>query len=538
MRAPIAPQNIRRVLCVFPSYAPSFGTFSHALRLTGAKAFMPPQGLLVIARYLPESWQVRFIDENNKPAKRADFLWADVVFVTGMHIQAKQIHDICNRAHAFGKIAVLGGPSVSAAPESYPDYDYLHVGELGDATDRVIAALDASLTAPPRQIRFTTVERLPMAQFPLPAYDLVRFDDYLLGTLQFSSGCPYLCEFCDIPNLYGRQPRLKSPQQLIAELDFIMAQKSQPPSIYFVDDNFIGNRKAARELLPHLVAWQERNGWPLSFCCEATLNIAKQTPLLELMRAARFESVFVGIETPELDALKAIHKEHNAAVEMFEAIRTLNKYGMEVISGIILGLDTDTEDTEARLREFIDHSQIPMLTMNLLQALPKTPLWDRLHRDGRLLEDDSLESNVAFLRPYDEVVAMWKRSIAYAYEPQRLFARFTHQLDATYANRAAVPAAGRATLSNLKRGAKLFKNLLLRAGLLANYRKWFWLMARESLKRDQFDSVLSIGFVAYHLIEFSREALRGDQDASFYSARPREAIDDMRTVQSTTRRSA
>ena len=213
-----------------------------------------------------------------------------------------------------------------------------------------------------------------MAQFPLPAYDLIRFDDYLLGTLQFSSGCPYLCEFCDIPNLYGRQPRLKSPQQVIAELDFIMAQKSQPPSIYFVDDNFIGNRKAARELLPHLVAWQERNGWPLSFCCEATLNIAKQTQLLELMRAARFESVFVGIETPELAALKAIHKEHNAAVEMFEAIRTLNSYGMEVISGIILGLDTDTEATEARLREFIDHSQIPMLTMNLLQALPKTCL--------------------------------------------------------------------------------------------------------------------------------------------------------------------
>ena len=530
MRTRLQVRNSRRVLCIFPSYAPSFGTFSHALRLCGAKAFMPPQGLLVIARYLPEAWSVRFVDENIRPATRSDLRWADAVFVTGMHIQATQIHDIAQRARAAGKVTVLGGPSVSGSPEAYPDYDYLHLGELGDATDGVIARLDASIESPPQQQRFTTVERLALADFPVPAYDLIRFDQYLLGTLQFSSGCPYLCEFCDIPNLYGRQPRLKTAQQLLAELDCIMAQKSPPPSIYFVDDNFIGNRKAAREMLPHLVAWQKRNGFPVSFCCEATLNLAKQTQTLEMMREARFESVFVGIETPELQALKAMHKEHNAALPMLEAIRTLNSYGMEVISGIILGLDSDTEDTESRLREFIDGSQIPMLTINLLQALPKTPLWDRLQRDGRLLTDSSRESNVAFLRPYADVVAMWRRSIAYAYDPQRLLERFTHQLDATYANRPALPAAGRATAANLRRGATLFLNLLLRVGVVADYRKWFWRMVREALKRDQFESIMSIGFVANHLIEFSREALRGDQNASFYSARARDAVDGVQAM--------
>jgi radical SAM superfamily enzyme YgiQ (UPF0313 family) len=530
MRTRLQVRNSRRVLCIFPSYAPSFGTFSHALRLCGAKAFMPPQGLLLIARYLPEAWSVRFVDENIRPATRSDLRWADAVFVTGMHIQATQIHDIAQRARAAGKVTVLGGPSVSGSPEAYPDYDYLHLGELGDATDGVIARLDASIESPPQQQRFTTVERLALADFPVPAYDLIRFDQYLLGTLQFSSGCPYLCEFCDIPNLYGRQPRLKTAQQLLAELDCIMAQKSPPPSIYFVDDNFIGNRKAARDMLPHLVAWQKRNGFPVSFCCEATLNLAKQTQTLEMMREARFESVFVGIETPELQALKAMHKEHNAALPMLEAIRTLNSYGMEVISGIILGLDSDTEDTESRLREFIDDSQIPMLTINLLQALPKTPLWDRLQRDGRLLTDSSRESNVAFLRPYADVVAMWRRSIAYAYDPQRLLERFTHQLDATYANRPALPAAGRATAANLRRGATLFLNLLLRVGVVADYRKWFWRMVREALKRDQFESIMSIGFVAYHLIEFSREALRGDQNASFYSARARDAVDGVQAM--------
>src|ERR1700743_267386 len=162
-------------------------------------------------------------------------------------------------------------------------------------------------------------------------------------------------------------------------------------------------------MLPHLVAWQKRHGYPVSFACEATLNIAKQPEILAMMREARFDAVFVGIETPELEALKAMRKEHNAALPMFEAIRTLNSYGLEVVSGIILGLDSDTAETEQRLKDFIDRSQIPMFTMNLLQALPKTPLWDRLARDGRLVEDDRRESNVRFLRPHDEVVAAWKR---------------------------------------------------------------------------------------------------------------------------------
>ena len=523
MRSRIAARNVRRVLCVFPAYAPAFGTFSHALKLVGARAFMPPQGLLLIANYLPQSWEVRFIDENMKRATRRDFDWADVVLVSGMHIQAAQIHNLRDRAKAAGKVTVLGGPSVSAAPEAYPDYDYLHIGELGDATDALLAHLDTTSAPPPRQMVFVTQERLPLADFPLPAYDRIRFDQYLLGTLQFSSGCPYQCEFCDIPGLYGRQPRTKSPQQLIAELDFILAQKTPPPSIYFVDDNFIANRKATRELLPHLIAWQKKNGYPVSFACEATLNIAKQTQLLEMMREARFEAVFVGIETPDLDALRAMHKQHNASLPMLEAIQTLNRYGLEVTSGIILGLDSDTAETEAHLQEFMNRSQIPLLTINLLQALPKTPLWDRLARAGRLeLEANGRESNVRFRRPYEEVVATWRRCIAYAYDPERLYARFVHQFDATYANRLIGPGRSRPTRAHLKRGLTLFINLLLRVGLFANYRRPFWRMAREAIKRGQIESLFTVGFVSYHLIEFSRDALRGDQNASFYSARARE----------------
>ena len=268
----------------------------------------------------------------------------------------------------------------------YPDFDYLHIGELGDATDRLIALLDDSVVPPRTQVQLKTEERLPLSDFPTPAYEKSKMSEYLIGTFQFSSGCPYRCEFCDIPALYGRQPRLKTPKQLTTELDAILAEPGHPAVIYFVDDNFIGNKKATREMLPHLIEWQKKNGFPLGFACEATLNIAKQTDILALMREAGFIGIFVGIETPELDALKHMHKEHNASLPMYESIATLNSYGLDVSSGIILGLDTDTPQTVDRLIEFIERSKIPMLTINLLQALPKTPLFDRLKRDGRIRE--------------------------------------------------------------------------------------------------------------------------------------------------------
>jgi hopanoid C-2 methylase len=526
MRCSLTVSSRRRVLCIFPAYTPSFGTFSHAYRLMGrVRAFMPPQGLLLIAAYLPESWSVRFVDENIARAAAIDFAWADIVMVSGMHIQGPQIRDIAARARAAGKVSVLGGASVSGAPELYPDFDYLHVGEIGDGTDRLIAQLDESAARPPAQTRFETTERLPLGDFPTPAYHLVRLDRYLIGSLQFSSGCPYRCEFCDIPALYGRQPRLKTAEQITAELDAMLAQRGHPPVVYFVDDNFIGNRKAAREMLPHLIAWQRKHGYPLNFACEATLNLAKQTETLALMREAHFHLVFVGIETPETDALKAMRKDQNAALPMMEAIHTLNSYGLEVTSGIILGLDTDSADTESRLKAFIDHSQVPILTINLLQALPRTPLWDRLKREGRLITDDKgLESNVRFLRPHDEVVDTWRRCIAHAYAPERLFARFTHQIEATYANRLIGPVRGQLTLDNLRRALVLAFNVFFRVGLLSAYRRPFWRAARKALRCGQIDAVLSMGFVAYHLIKFTREALRGDHNASFYSARERKQM--------------
>lgn len=526
MRYPAAIRHERRILCVFPAYSPSFGTFSHAYPLMDrVSAFMPPQGLLVIAAYLPERWQVRFVDENLGPARAADFAWADAVLVTGMHIQAAQIRAIGARARAAGKVTVLGGPSVSAMPESYPEFDYLHIGEIGCATDRLIERLDASIAPPAAQVRLTTETRLPLTAFPQPAYHLIPLDRYFIGSVQFSSGCPFTCEFCDIPGLYGRVPRMKTPEQVTAELDAMLAQ-ARPPAVYFVDDNFIANRKATRELLPHLVAWQKRNGYPLRFACEATLNLAKEPELLAMMRDAHFITVFAGIETPEIEMLDRMGKKQNVRVPILDAVETLNSFGIEVVSGIIQGLDGETADSGRRLLEFVEHSRIPMLTINLLQALPGTPLWTRLERENRIDLDPALESNVRFTRPYAEVVATWKHCIAETYEPERLFGRFIHQINATYPNRIKVPARGQLTLQNLRRGLTLALNLAVRVGVLADYRRVFWRAVWHALRQGQIESAFNMGLVAHHLITFTREAVRGEQKASFYQAHARDEADE------------
>src|SRR6185503_18647117 len=381
----------------------------HAYEFFGGRvrAFMPPQGLLVVAAYLPERWLVRFVDENSQAATAADFEWADAVFVSGMHIQRAQIHDIIARAHAHGRVVIVGGPSVSGCPEYYLDADMVHVGEIGDATDRLIEQLDWSTDRPEHQLRFETKDRLPLAEFPTPAYEMIPLHEYFIANMQFSSGCPYSCEFCDIPALYGRNPRLKTPEQVLRELDLIAAAGAT--SVYFVDDNFIGNQKAALELLPHVVDWQTRHKYPLRFACEATLNIAKNERVLELMREAGFITVFCGIETPEPEALHSMSKDQNLRMPIIEAVRRINDYGLEVVSGIILGIDTDGPETARHIVEFIPASKIPMLTINILYALPKTPLWKRLEAEGRLLNDEGRESNVEFKLPYETVRDMWRR---------------------------------------------------------------------------------------------------------------------------------
>jgi radical SAM superfamily enzyme YgiQ (UPF0313 family) len=509
----------RRILCVFPRDARSFGTLHHAYPLMPrVRAFMPPQGLLLIAATIPPEWEVRFVDENMSTARPEDFAWADAVFVTGMHVQRDCIHDVQERAQALGKVTVLGGPSVSASPEWYPDFAILHLGELGDATRALYVHLDETVERPGEQLRFTTADRTPLTDFPTPAYHLIDIKHYFLASLQFSSGCPYRCEFCDIPELYGRNPRLKTPAQVCRELDAIVAA-GPPGAVYFVDDNFIGNQKGTLELLPHLIEWQRRNGYRVRFACEATLNIAQNRKVLELMREAFFHTIFVGIETPDPEALQCMLKDQNLRLPILEAVAILNSYGMEVVSGIIMGLDQDTERTADDILAFIEASKIPMLPINLLYALPRTPLWRRLEQEGRILSDGTggEESNVKFLLPREVVRRSWQKCVIESNRPGALYRRFQHQIEHTYPHRFNPGPLRRVERGDVTNGLKILGRILWRVGVRSDYRSIFWRMARPALKTGNIEAVIHVGLVAHHLIHFARDCEAGIGEYSFYS---------------------
>jgi radical SAM superfamily enzyme YgiQ (UPF0313 family) len=304
---------------------------------------------------------------------------------------------------------------------------------VGDATWKLFERLDQTVERPAQQMIFQTGERLPLPEFPSPAYHLLEADHYLTGSVQFSSGCPFTCEFCDIPGLYGRKPRTKNPEQVISELDQL--RRAGMSAVYFVDDNFIANPNATLELLPHLVEWRRRTHHTMRLACEATLNISIYPRILEMMRDAGFVTVFCGTETPEPAALRAMKKTQNLRRPILESVQTLNRYGLEVVSGIILGLDTDTPETGAAIIDFARESQIPLMTVNILYALPKTPLYDRLKRDGRILNNPQGDSNIVFLEPTETVLARWRGVIGNLYDPANIYARFLAQARQTYTNR-------------------------------------------------------------------------------------------------------
>jgi radical SAM superfamily enzyme YgiQ (UPF0313 family) len=514
------PRNKRRVLLAFPRYSYSFGTFNHAFPLMGdVKGFMPPQGILVITALIPEEWEIKFVDENIQRVTPEEFAWADVVFVSGMHIQRQRIHDITRRAHDAGKVVALGGPSVSSAPDYYPDVDLLHCGEAGDATLRLFQRIDETVERPEQQIIFRTVERLPMSEFPTPAYHRINIRDYLLGSVQFSSGCPYTCEFCDIPSLYGRNPRLKSPEQVVRELDQLA--DGGCVSVYFVDDNFIGNPKAAEALLDALIEWQKRRDCQVRLACEATLNMAGHTRILEKMQQAFFTNCFFGIETPDPTALKAMKKGQNMRMPILEAIQAVNKYGIEAASGIIMGLDTDTDETPQALMDFAEVSHIPIMTVNILYALPNTALYTRLEKDNRVLHDaEDRDSNIVFLQPYETVVRNWQKVIGHVFGPENLYKRYAYNAIHTYPNRIKPKnPMTQATWPNIKRALGIFRRIIWRVGICSDYRRHFWKMAWTELKQGNVETMFQVAMVAHHLITYSRECTQGKMQSSNYSIR-------------------
>lgn len=367
-------------LLVYPVFPESYWSFKHALSMENRRSAFPPLGLMTIAAMMPRAWKRRLIDMNVQPLRKVDLEWADAVFVSAMRIQDESMQRVIRQCKRLGKRVIVGGPYVSSTPEQAADADHVFVGEAEATFPEFVR--DFTAGAPKRL--YEAAERPDVTTSPVPEFHLAPLQQYLAIPLQYSRGCPFRCEFCDIIELYGRVPRTKTNEQVLAELDALYAL-GRRGCVFIVDDNFIGNKRAVRTLLPHLADWSERHRHPFSFATEASINLADDDDLLEEMRRAGFKRVFIGIETPDEGSLKEAQKGQNTKRNMLEGIRQVQSYGMEVMAGFIVGFDSDPANIFDRQIEFIRAAAIPLAMVGILTAAPHTQLWRRLEREGRLL---------------------------------------------------------------------------------------------------------------------------------------------------------
>jgi len=367
-------------LLIYPKFPDTYWSFKHALSFLGKRAAQPPLGLMTVAALLPGSWNKRLVDENVECLRDRDLAWADVALISAMHIQKDALFDILARCRAMGLRTVVGGPITSSLSAAEINAGHVVIGEA----ESLIAALARDLEQDSANPIYQAVERPAMETSPLPDLTLIKMHRYSTMAVQYSRGCPFNCEFCDIIEIYGRRPRTKPVRQVLAELDQLRVA-GWCESVFIVDDNFIGNKARAKELCAALAEWRIRCKTSFGFITEASLNLADDAELMRLMKDAGFVSVFLGIETPDASGLIAANKLQNTRRSLLESVAIIQSSGMQVMGGFILGFDTDREDIFDRMTEFIQKSGIPVAMVGLLQAMPGTQLFRRLWREGRIL---------------------------------------------------------------------------------------------------------------------------------------------------------
>ena len=490
------------VLLIYPRFPDTYWSFRYALSFQGKRAAQPPLGLMTVASLLPASWNKRLLDANVERLRERDLAWADVAFISAMQVQQGELISIVRRCRARGLRTVVGGPVTSSLAQSELECDHVVIGEAED----LIAGLAADLERGTAQPLYQSVERPSLERTPLPDLSLIRMDRYSTMTVQCSRGCPFNCEFCDIIEIYGRRPRHKEALQVLAELDQLYDAGWRGP-VFIVDDNFIGNKMRARLLLEAMSAWQGAHGRAFRFITEASINLADDPALLELMKEAGFQSVFLGIETPDESSLAATQKHQNTRRDLLDSVAIIQSYGIEVMGGFILGFDTDREDIFDRLVEFIQKSAIPIAMVGLLQAMPGTQLFRRLSREGRILDSgggNNTACDLNFLpRMNAERLVDGYRSVLrriYASEP---YYRRVRQ----YLSRCQPRDRSNFTFANVR----AFLTSVVRQGILGKSRGSYWkFVAAAALRhRDSFGAAMTLAVMGYHFQVITEQLLEG-----------------------------
>lgn len=420
-----------KALLFSPKFPQSFWSYDRFMEIAGLKAVIPPLGILTVAALLPDDWEIQFYDRNVETEPESAWAWCDIVVLSAMIVQRLDFQALIKKANRLGKKVVVGGPYPTSVPEEAIEYgaDYLVLDE-GELT--VPLFLEAIAQKQPSGT-FRSLEKPDVTTSPIPRFDLLKKDAYFLMAVQFSRGCPFNCEFCDIIALYGRKPRTKTPEQTIAELQTLY-DLGWRGSVFIVDDNFIGNQRNVKQLLRSLIPWMAERNYPFTFMTEASVNLADDDELLQLMVEAGFFSVFLGIETPDQDSLKVTKKVQNMRSPLVEACQKINHAGMLIYAGFILGFDGERSGAGDRIQAFVEQTHIPQPMLGILQALPHTALWERLKREDRLklnerapVGDQNALMNFEPTRPINEIAEEYVSGFWTMYEPRKYLNRCLQQ---------------------------------------------------------------------------------------------------------------
>ena len=497
-----------KVLMVWPRFPSSFWSFDGILDLVPIETDQPPLGLLTVAALCPKNWTLRLIDRSFEDLLDTDILWADLVMVSGMRVQKDDIRETLLRARALGKRTMIGGPFASSEPELLLSLaDHLVVGE----PDEIFHEIAADVERGSAKRLYVVKDKPDVSKTPLPRFDLLKIEKYGSMAVQFSRGCPFQCEFCDIITIYGRKPRTKRPSQLLAELD-VLFELGWREQVFIVDDNFIGNHKLALELALKLEEWQKSHDYALLFYTEASIDLAQRPGLIEAMVKANFFYVFIGIESPSPKSLIEAKKFQNLRRDPLESIRFIQSEGLWVTAGFIIGFDSDTEEIFEQQRDFIERAAVPWAMAGFLQAPPSTPLFDRMLKEGRLLMESTATSNFdppnfRTLLPLSVLLEGYRGILVSLYGASAFYDRCYRSLLQWNSRKPQKPPE-----IPLLPTLGIVVRSIVHQGILSSYRKAYWkfllrLAARWSLNPPK----LSLGFAmllsGHHFIRYARNVV-------------------------------
>lgn len=408
-----------RALLIYPVFPPTFWSYNKILELVNRKVLLPPLGLITVAAILPQTWEFKLVDRNIRAVTEEEWQWADIVILSAMIVQKQDLMAQIREAKKRNKLVAVGGPYPTSVPDEVQEADFLILDEGEITLPMFIEAIERGETSG----IFRTAEKPDVSETPVPRYDLLELDAYDSMSVQFSRGCPFQCEFCDIIVLYGRKPRTKTPAQLLKELDYLY-ELGWRRGVFMVDDNFIGNKRNVKLLLKELQVWQKEHQYPFRFDTEASVDLAADPELMDLMVNCNFNAVFLGIETPDEESLQLTKKFQNTRSSLTETIDKMIQAGLRPMAGFIIGFDNEKKGSGSRIINFVEEAAIPTAMFGMLQALPTTALWHRLEKEGRLRVNKKQDINQSTLmnfvptRPIEDIAQEYIQTFWTLYDPE------------------------------------------------------------------------------------------------------------------------